>query len=93
MFKLPAADSPLRAHFSAADLVLDKLPTLPQFRASAKAMIANGAPCPVYGVVLRGDGRITLERIGRRGGRKTLWTFQGATIRTQARLSRAVHHR
>jgi len=54
MFKLPPADSSLRAHFSESDLALDKLPTLPQFRTSANAMIANGTPSPVYGVVLRG---------------------------------------
>jgi hypothetical protein len=91
MLKLPPSDSPLWAHFDVNNLAIDKLPTLAQFRASANSLIAKGTTTAVHGIVLRADGRLTLERIGRRGGRKTLWTFQAAMIRSSS--SRSDHSR
>jgi len=53
-----------------------KLPTLRQALSSAVEMFsADKAISSVNIVCRRADGSIVLERIGQRGGHRTVWTF------------------
>jgi len=53
-----------------------KLPTLRQALASAAAYFAVEPVAEAILVVcIKASGAIVLERIGRKGGHKTLWTF------------------
>lgn len=78
---LPATDSPIRDLFDMqylASVLAPRnrpfLPTLREALAQARQLDWTGIAARHY-VCTRADGSIILERVGPKGGHKTIWTF------------------
>lgn len=80
---LPTTTNPTRELIDVASIVemlspvnRGKMPTLRQALASAASYFAvEPAAAAVHVVCIKASGAIVLERIGKRGGHRTLWTF------------------
>lgn len=80
---LPTVNNPTRQLIDVASIAemlnpgaRGKLPTLRQALASAAAYFAvEPVAEAIHVVCIKASGAIVLERIGRKGGHKTLWTF------------------
>lgn len=78
---LPSATSPMRQLFDMSGLVDMLAPTARPFLPSLRQALHQAAQLDWTGisarhyVCVKADGSIVLERVGKRGGHKTAWTF------------------
>ena len=81
--KFPTNDNPIRDMFDAASVAMMLLPekrmSLPTLRDALRigreSISADSAISSVNVVCIKANGDIVLEKIGKRGGHDTIWTF------------------